>query len=116
MIASGAHDRYIMNHPLYPWVDPRNQRGTGHCRRRPGLPVSSALLLAGSLAMACCFPRWHASLLPRGVCVFPLGFVFLCDGELRGKMREGSTQAVELGTFFFFYFFVFFFFFFFLFF
>jgi hypothetical protein len=53
------------------------------------------LLLAGSLAMACCFRRWHASLLPRCVSVFPLGFVFLCDGELRGKMREGSTQAVE---------------------
>ncbi|CAM6042538.1 unnamed protein product [Sphagnum compactum] len=85
-----------MNHPLYPWVDPRNRQGTGHCRRRPGLPVSSALLLAGSLAMACCFPRWHASLLPRRVCVFPLGFVFLCYGELRGEMSEGSTQAVEL--------------------
>jgi hypothetical protein len=38
---------------------------------------------------------------------FPLGFLFLCYGELRGEMREGSTQAVELGTFFFFYFFVF---------
>jgi hypothetical protein len=94
-----------MNHPLYPWVDPRNRRGTGHCRRRPGLPVSSALLLAGWLAMACCFPRWHASLLPRRVCVFPLGFLFLCYGELRGEMHESSTQAVELGTFFFFYFF-----------
>ncbi len=96
-----------MNHPLYPWVDPRNRRGTGHCRRRPGLPVSSALLLAGSLAMACCFPCWHASLLPRRVCVFPLGFVFLCYGELRGEMPESSTQAVELGTFFFFYFYLF---------
>ncbi|CAK9216211.1 unnamed protein product [Sphagnum troendelagicum] len=85
-----------MNHPLYPWVDPRNRRGTGHCRRRPGLPVSSALLLAGSLAVACCFPRWHAWLLPRCVCVFPLGFVFLCYAEHRGEMREGSTQAVEL--------------------
>jgi hypothetical protein len=53
------------------------------------------------------FPRWHASLLPRRVCVFPLGFVFLCYGERPGEMREGSTQAVELGTFFFFYFFVF---------
>jgi hypothetical protein len=94
-----------MNHPLYPWVDPRNRRGTGHCRRRPGLPVSSALLLARWLAMACCFPRWHASLLPRRVCVFPLGFVFLCYGELRGEMHESSTQAVELGTFFLFLFF-----------
>ncbi|CAK9267673.1 hypothetical protein BDL97_02G000300 [Sphagnum fallax] len=85
-----------MNHPLYPWVDPRNRRGTGHCRRRPGLPVSCALVLAGSLAVACCFPRWHAWLLPRRVCVFPLGFVFLCYAEHRGEMREGSTQAVEL--------------------
>ncbi len=33
--------------------------------------------------------------------------MFLCYGELRGEMREGSTQAVELGTCFFFYFFVF---------
>ncbi len=37
-----------------------------------------------------------------------LGFIFLCYGELRGEIREGSTQAVELGTFFFFYFFFFF--------
>jgi hypothetical protein len=96
-----------MNHPLYPWVDSRNRRGTGHCRRRPGLPVCSALLLTGSLAMACSYPRWHASFLSRRICVFPLWFVFLCYGELRGEMREGSTQAVELGTCFFFYFFVF---------
>jgi len=66
------------------------------------------LLLAGSLAMACCFPRWHASLVPRRVCVFPLGFNFLYYGEHQGEMRAGSTQAVELGTFFFFYFFDFF--------
>ncbi len=58
-----------MNHPLYPWVDPRNRRGTGHCRRRPGLPVSSALLLVGYGVLFRPLARF-ASSAPR-LCVSP---------------------------------------------
>ncbi len=102
---AGHNDRYIIHHPLYPWVDPRNRRGTGHCRRRPGLPVSSALLLAGSSAMACCFPRGHASLLPRRVSVFSQDSSFYATGSFGGKcvkirLRPWSQVRLSFSIFF----------------
>ncbi len=101
MIASGAHDRYIMNHPLYPWVDPRNR------------PTTTWAVCLVSVAAG-----W---LVGYGVLFPPLArfassaLRFCLSPGIRLSMRRGASgenawrfdSGRGAGTFFFFYFFVF---------